>query len=263
MANLRCCGTVRVFLIAGQSNAVGAAGRSQDAFVPGMNLSGRYLPYANPVNGRKVCYAERILNNNTGQIIRDIPAFGVVQPYQTAPFDGRHGVELSLARYLKNVRQPHWSPNDEIVLLKFASGGTGIDRWLPSDTSGLHQQFDSWLRDMLSTIGQSCEYTCEKLFWLQGEANTGNGASTYLSRFQQFESYLNTVCDFTPVFSKLKYWPNDPSRDAGIDIVNADMGANYKCTVDNNDLNFLPNEIHYTANDYMRLGLRLGFAANC
>lgn len=257
------CDTLRVYLIAGQSNAVGAAGRIQSPATPGMFLSGKYAPFANPVN--RVYYGERIVDQATLATTRDISLFGRVGPYPVAdPFLGRHGVELSLARYLRAIAPPSWNANDRVVLLKFASGGTGIDRWIPSDTSGLNAAFTTWLNAAMEQIAATgCPYTCEDMFWIQGEANTGSvgGATAYLPRFQQLEQQVRAICDFDPVFSKMKYWPDDPTRSAGIDIVNAAMGANYRCTEDNNDLSFLPGEIHYTANSYMRLGLRLGRAA--
>lgn len=247
-----CC-TIHVSLLAGQSNALG---RFDSAGLTGLNTG-----FITPYHG--VQFAEQNANLTTAAIEYDYP-LGPVVAKET---NQRMGPELSLARMIAMNRGSDWQPCDEVALLKFAVGGATLNQFRTIDTSGVHDAFMLFLTQKMADLNAKyCNVVCHDLFWVQGESDRNSaGAADYVTRFQDFESTLSTICDFRTVFSQLQEnvttltGAGDNQGDMA-EIINANMlAAGYAITVNNDDLS-IGDVVHYTPDSYVELGRRLANA---
>jgi len=238
--------TLHVSLLAGQSNARGY-GLFRDFTGLGVN-------FAAPV--KSIVFAERDYNRNDHTINYDLP----LSHLQRSPVF--FGPEMSLGRCLNMRRRPEWGASDRVALIKFAAGGSALDEWLQSDTTGLSQEFYSWLSDLMNELESKYEKVVyHDIFWTQGESDSGPiNSPTYVTRFAQFMQELQAVCPVQPVYTLLnsdRGTANDPFAAA---INQSMIDGGYRTTVSNNDLE-LTDLIHYNADSVMTLGSRMADAA--
>ncbi|MFK8078834.1 MAG: sialate O-acetylesterase [Granulosicoccus sp.] len=268
------CGATHVYLLAGQSNANGQAGYflDQSQNLPGRQPAIEDFLYTQP--DPDVCYAYRTISRQTWTVDYD---------YGFGPLDVRYGngglgpnytmgTETSLGRMLNGLpRNPEWRLDDKVCLLKFGVGGTSINSWHPSGPEGLHTMLMDFLDEKMSELEQTeCRLILEDLYWIQGEADTGNlsKVTAYLPKFKELMASINTFYSFRPVFSQIKSpsLAHSPNRAIYTPLLNQKIRhAGFLTTVDNNDLTFIdqnslnPSTVnqHYDAASYIELGRRL------
>lgn len=179
--------TVKVFIHAGQSNAMGYARRIQLAPVPSWaqteahgweghptRSSDTGRQYQRPTAANFPCryveYFGRPVADAWGRYLGQTPLeSGMAER-------GEYGVELAF-----HWRYKEEHPGDEIAVIKIALGGTSIDDWLPA-RSGLAPNDGAMWQLLAQEIGRAkrrlaaerVEYEWAGMTWMQGE----NGCST-------------------------------------------------------------------------------------
>lgn len=260
-----CCCQTHVFVLAGQSNAAGQGGFALQAAanLPGKAPSGLDVNLVEPYAGIRYAYETYHANNQAVDFVQPLGDLRVRIGNNGSGPNYLFGTEMTLGRVLNSCRPASWGPNDKVVLLKFASGGTSIDRWQPGEGTGLFEEFSRWLQERVAEIEETdCDVVFEDLFWIQGEADAHpSRAPGYAAKLQALIAAL--PYQFRPVFSKIKA-ANTPTRIAGTAIINAEIdAAGIANTGNNDDLTFLaqtPIEQHFNAVSLFELGRRLAKA---
>lgn len=252
--------TVDLYVLAGQSNAAGRASATELSIA--LDSTGvTYSSYAGSDAG--IFYSHQEMIASGGLLTYDQPLGALrVKP------DMGMGPEMSLARDLQA------GSANQIALLKFVSGGSAIQSWLPG--SPLYSPLVTRLLDQraeLESLGHTVNW--KGIFWMQGEADgNATAAALYPAKFDTLISSLRADLgspDLPVVFGQLKsnlvdtqafgYSTLNPHTQS-INQQLASMAASdatLGITGSNNDLG-LRDGIHYTANSYVEVGHRLADA---
>jgi hypothetical protein len=159
------CAPVKVFILSGQSNMygfgkVGEIGSADGILAEYKNIRYYHSLQADP-NPIKIYTS---LKKGTYQSIT------VLTPSKVPKYDvPAFGPELGIAKVLTNKY-----PNEKIVLIKIAWGGTNLaNNWI-KDEGGTYTWFKARLNealaDIISTYG-STGYAISGIFWMQGESD--------------------------------------------------------------------------------------------
>jgi len=246
------------YIVFGQSNANGRSYRSELSSEALREDFRTHLLYA---------YRERSWQDGSTPV--DIPP-GAIQPDQR----DRIGVEVTLGRLLSTH-----SPRP-VLLVKFCSGGTSIVNFLP-DTKNLYQPMVEYLqttRAEVEALGFSVHW--KGAFVITGESDSSpKNAGLFKDRFVTVKTALENdlgIESLPVVYSLLRsQWVNTPAapysdNNASADLINREMtalaaidpsvkvtpsNADLKTRLDNGDSK--TDGIHYDADSYARLGVRL------
>lgn len=251
-----------VYIIAGQSNAAGAAYASTLSHnIDTLGIS--YDSYA--ANDTSIFYSHRAmrhsLDSNPGEIMYDQPLGQLrIKP------DGKMGPEMSVARDLAQ------DSNYSVALIKFVTSGGPIAQWLPN-TDDLYYPFVEYLVEQSDTLeAEGYIVRWKGMFWIQGESDsTASCSPSYVSKFTTFSDQLRNdlLCFNMPVvMSQIKSnlvdqpWYEYSRNNPYAAVINDDMALLaldnplLELTCSNNDLDVFDG-IHYTADNYVELGHRL------
>lgn len=251
----------RVYLLAGQSNANNQGGVKPNP-IPGQEPAGAELQYIEDFEPVLYSMADYQAATSTLTFERGFGPLRVRRGAAHLPYYA-FGPELTLGRELAAC---HPDPCDTVALIKFASGGTSIESWQPGHSSGV---FDAMMANIAQRVAELEQlYDCvtiETMFWVQGEGDSNAPrAELYAERLETFLAGIRTQFAVDFVFSLLKRPSQDADRAMYADAVNQEViDAGYTTTVDNNDLEFLPQtpiDQHYTATSLFELGRRLAAA---
>ncbi len=246
------------YIVIGQSNANGRSYSNEFSVEALREDYGTNILYA---------YRERSWQNGT---IPEELALGKVRP------DGKNrvGIEVTLGRYLA-AHSP-----EEVLLLKFCSGGTSIINFLP-ESENLFEPMITYLAEQKENVekrGYSLEW--KGLFVITGESDSKEGnAEKFRSRFVTVRNALKEelgIESLPTVFGLLRgNWVDTPAsnyskHDEFAALINRDMtelagrepmikvtpsSADLQTRFDRGDSK--TDGIHYTSDSYAVLGRRL------
>lgn len=250
------------YLIFGQSNANGrsyAAEFTNEALRQNFGGEGIAFLYA---------YRERSYQN--GSHPEDIP-LGVMQPDSR----NRIGVEVTLGRLLA-AHSPR-----PVLLVKFCSGGTPIKNFLPEENN-LFEPMVCYLKEQQKKAADEFGYAVnwKGAFVMTGESDSSaQNAPVFRKRFLAVQTALEGALEIETlpiVYSQLRgNWVDTPSsnysrHNESAALINTTMkelaksDRSVRVTPSNNDLktrfengDSKGDGIHYSANSYARLGVRL------
>lgn len=248
---------IKVFLLLGQSNMMGSGQVSElDAEPPGprQDILYRYLFPSRPGEPEG----------------RDSGSDGIIPlAYRMRDGKGSFGPELTLGAELKD----RYFPQVDIVLLKFARGGTSLlDDWNPggNDTLLYRRSLD-YIRENLEILrNMGFHPEIEGAFWFQGEAESNGNrytpeeAETYGQNLQDLvDSYRFDLkqADLPFVFARINptlphYTNTIPVREAIVRVASRDPNARW---VDTDDLTY-PDKLHVDGPGQLILGRRFASA---
>ncbi|MEL6777978.1 MAG: DUF4347 domain-containing protein [Cyanobacteria bacterium J06597_16] len=223
---------VSVFLVGGQSNAVGLASNSN---LPA-NLAGDYP-------------AVQIWQENIQDFSNLRPGFA--SPNGDWP---EFGPELTFGRGIDG-----FAP-EEVYLIKHAEGATDLaNDWDPDGANNREYDiFTDRVSDALAELeSQNIGYDIEGMVWMQGESDTGVTRFDYEANLTAFIADMRSRygADMRFVIGKLSPTFAGVVTDAQEAVAAADS-RNYIVNTDSFEL--LPDQIHYTAAGQVALGF--GFA---
>lgn len=210
--------SARVFVLAGQSNAIGAG----DLTV----LKTEYSAYAEIFDKCQIIADLRSSPVNYGPL-----AYPYNWNHLKPGYGGAFGVELSLGRKLAQIY-----PDDDIYLIKIAAGATWLAplyipppsyhsstafHWNPlliPDTTLIGQLYNNVVitsANVLKDLNNSYPtVTMSGFFWLQGESDAGNevAAEQYLanliSLINHYRASINTIVPFyIGMMCDDSFWP--------------------------------------------------------
>jgi hypothetical protein len=251
---------IDVFILSGQSNAVGIAHETQLGLYAETDVLNRPLiSYKDP--DETVLYAHRDMRFTDGGLNYD-QELGALRTKPNQFF----GPEQSLGRDLSAMSQR------PVAFLKFVSGGSALSHWHP-DGNNLYTPFVEYLNEEKTLLeAQGFEPTWSGLFWVQGESEgySAQRAGTYDQVFDEFVTQLRTdlsAPDMPVVMSALKtnlvHYDGIAYEDLNenLGIVNQVMSSYseshpFALTRSNNDLP-LSDGIHYRVDSVIELGHRL------
>lgn len=169
-------------------------------------------------------------------------------------------------------------PNDEIVVVKDAKGGTPIRFWSKPAASARSAQspgsgalYDRLLGKVKRTLGKST-FDTVTFVWMQGETDAmKNNADTYeASLLAVIDQLKKDLCreDLNFVLGRLSDFGLERGKFSSawetirnVQVQVAAMGNNHGAWVDTDDLNGDKNDLHYTDEGYDKLGERFASAA--
>jgi hypothetical protein len=195
---------VKVFILAGQSNAVGFAGNANDLpvslrepfedvlFWYDMGPPGGRLPndtHVRPIEGTSTWVPLRPQEEFGGRVAFDKPDFGFTGQSITTG----HGAELTLGRELAG------NLSDEIAILKFAWNGTplaNLNGQLDWNVSSQGEYYDWMVAETSSALSRletnmGSSGTVAGLFWMQGEADAYAGTAALYE--ENLVAFVNAV----------------------------------------------------------------------
>jgi hypothetical protein len=161
---------IKVFLMAGQSNMVGAGYTYQ-----------LKAPYNATQPDVKIW-------NYTGSWISLSPSYeGTIDSDR----DGRFGPEVTFGYTINNL-----FPNDDIYLVKYAVNGTTLSYdWDPNRTDGLYNTLKTRVTAALGNLTSTGHtYTIAGMLWMQGEtdAKDYSAANAYQANLEEFITKVRT-----------------------------------------------------------------------
>ena len=192
---------LKVFLISGQSNAVGV-GLNSELPVELQGIQTNVKSYTSLQCDASIADKWLPVAPGMGNVL------------------SQHGCELSLAKKLAELY-----PNDSIAIIKCASGGTILETQWKSPSMGgptdpdlskhLFQYFVNTVNKALSSLGSNYTYEIAGMVWMQGESDgmTLDWTSKYEKNLSWFITDLrNTLHAPSMAFiigkiSILSYWP--------------------------------------------------------
>jgi hypothetical protein len=155
---------IKVFLMAGQSNMVGAGYTSQ---------------LKSPYNATQ---PDVKIWKYTGSWISLSPSFG---DETDPPLSGRFGPEISFGYTID-----HLFPDDDIYLVKYAVNGTTLSYdWDPMRTDGLYNTLKTRAKAALANLTSAGKaYTIAGMLWMQGETDAKDlgSANAYQANLEEF-----------------------------------------------------------------------------
>lgn len=187
--------TIKVYLLAGQSNMDGYGYNDDLPDSYNIGLNNAWIFHGNPVGDNE-------LNGGVGiwEVLKPGHGVGFSSDGISNTLSNRFGVELS---FVKRVQEFH--PNEKIALIKYSRGGSSIDSlaarhfgcWEPDyyGTTGINQ-YDHFLKTVNSALntkditGDGMEdylIPCG-IIWMQGESDAGfseETASRYYSNLKR------------------------------------------------------------------------------
>ena len=247
--------TRSLYVIAGQSNALGGAGTAA------LSAANAFYAVADP----------RVLVQRQLDCATPLPAactlngaWGAMRPH-TPPGGGaedRLGVELSLAKRLLDRHAP-----GTVYVLHNATSGTGlVDDWNPDATSGM--QLYARMRSLINAQRTALNAQLRGIYWIQGNADASSlaNAQAYASRLAAFIARCRA--DFNEpnlafVFDQLTPLSGSVFK-AELRASQAWVAANVPNVrmIPTEGLELRDGDTHYTADAFIELGLDGGDAFN-
>ncbi|HLA85586.1 MAG TPA: sialate O-acetylesterase [Thermoguttaceae bacterium] len=240
---------VRVYLVAGQSNADGRA-----------SAAGLAPPLADPLASVPIFYDDEFSSDGARwQALRP----GMCGGYgQSTIGSSLFGPELAFGHCLRDSM-----PDDPIAIIKYAYGGTDLDvEWNPgvdADTQGLHfANFLSTVQAGLASMAPDDVPIFAGMIWMQGEADA---ASSVMS--QRYEENLTNLILAVREEFNAPYMPfaigqiaNAKPYTYGFQIQQAQYNVSqttpYASLVVTSDLGLNSDNVHYNAPGQQALGQR-------
>ena len=249
--------TMDVFIYAGQSNATGAQGASQNLAIG-----------ASPYDGN-ISYAWNIptLQNSNG--------WDVLQAIQVDPIREGHGAEISFGRTL------YENGYTNLGIIKVAEGGTSLDgSWDPTsplsgydsgNNRGMYPEMLSYVNARLAELtAQGIPYKLSGFLWHQGEGDMNpTMADRYEANLREFiDSLRSEFGADLQVFAASVYNPNATveqgetvraaqvsvaSSTAGVYVVDLDE-VYYDNNLQPNSENLVSDNLHYNSLGQVRVG---------
>jgi hypothetical protein len=234
-------GGKRVFIIAGQSNAVGAA-RVTDL---SPELSSYGTSYLLKYAQERECPTDFLGGPaafSSGWVNR-------VTPYRTRFI----GIEMSLGRRLIERF------GTDIVLIKHATSGTNLwNEWEPDTESSLYDYFTTFVDARMAELPAGSRVA--GLIWMQGngDGNTLQPAKSYAGNLAYFINRFRDRYGDVPVLLESGAPLNAVAHGAIVRDRQARVAARLEnvFVVDSSDLPLRDNA-HYTADSYVVLGQRM------
>jgi hypothetical protein len=242
-------GAVRVYLVAGQSNADGRA-----------SIAGLAPPLANPLTSVPIFYDDDFTAEGAHwQDLRPGMSGGYGQST-----DGRSlfGPELAFGHSLHDSM-----PDDPMAIIKYAYGGTNLDvQWNPGvdgEPRGLHfANFLSTVQAGLASMSPGDVPIISGMIWMQGESDAGNAAMS-----QSYEENLTNLIEVVRDELDAPYLPfvvgqiaNAKPYAYGPQVQQAQYNVSravpHTALVLTGDLGLKSDNVHYDTSGQLALGQR-------
>ncbi len=245
--------TIDVIIIAGQSNAVGQALVS--------SASMEYLAYLEEFE--EVLFTYRHVRRTTQEILAD-GDWGPLRPYEVNE-SMKFGFELSAIREIKQS-----CSIKNLAVIKFASGGSELATEWDPNADVLYDDFIDYLSIRIDELQESySKVNILGMLWFQGEKDRQSDENTinYGNNFVNFVTAIRT--DLTaPNMSTVagQIHSADSTNNTENTLILNDQLSNlantnplFATTISNDDLP-LEDNVHYTGDGYMLLGIRMANA---
>lgn len=243
---------VKVFLLAGQSNADGRA-------------NGNSFPAALQSPVSNFDYYRFTEGASSGVLSSVVP---------NTSESGQTGPELAFAHSLRNT-----FPSEPIALIKYGNGGTDLaSDWAAGGTSGTvgdggdYQTFQTTVSDGLAALASANPantYTIAGFLWVQGERDVviGQTSAQYQSNLTTFITDVRqTYGDIPFLFSRLSDAQTGLSNSGNLSAIRAgqdavDGAVDNTFLIDSDSFSLASDDVHFDASGQQALGEAFAQAA--